>query len=74
MDPKADVLGPIKIKLCERLVSDWPLLADYFGIEPAERARFDKGWEPQRVWEWLDDRGKLARRASNSAKLIAPSQ
>lgn len=53
-------LGPVKIKLCERLGSDWPLLADYFEIPAADRARFDKGWEPQRVWEWLESRSRLA--------------
>ena len=51
--------GPAKIDLCRRLGGDWQLLADYFGIEPAERARFDRGWEPQRVWEWLEARGRL---------------
>ena len=54
-------LGPVKIKLCERLGADWQTLADYFEIPPAERARFDKGWEPQRVWEWLDAHGQLAQ-------------
>lgn len=52
-------LGQLKIDLCQRLVSDWPSLADYFQIPPADRARFDKGWEPQKIWEWLDVRGKL---------------
>lgn len=56
-------LGPVKIPLCERLGADWQNLADYFGITAAERARFDKGWEPQRVWEWLEARGKLAQLA-----------
>lgn len=52
--------GPAKIDLCRRLGGDWQLLADYFSIEPAERARFDRGWEPQRVWEWLESHGRLA--------------
>ena len=55
--------GPVKIELCRRLGADWQLLADYFNIEPAERARFEKGWEPQRVWEWLEAHGKLAKLA-----------
>ncbi len=55
--------GKVKIELCQRLVTDWQTLADYFEIPPAERARFDLGWEPQRVWEWLDAHGKLARLA-----------
>ncbi len=53
-------LGPMKIKLCERLGADWPKLADYFEIPSADRARFDKGWGPQRTWEWLEARGRLA--------------
>ncbi|MBL8260416.1 MAG: hypothetical protein JNM60_11455 [Candidatus Competibacteraceae bacterium] len=52
--------GPMKIDLCRRLGADWQNLADYFEIAPAERARFDRGWEPQRVWEWLESRGELA--------------
>jgi nucleoside phosphorylase len=56
-------LGQVKINLCQRLVSDWPSLADYFEIPPADRARFDRGWEPQRVWEWLESCGKLAKLA-----------
>jgi hypothetical protein len=59
----ASDFGQVKIDLCRRLGGDWQLLADYFRIEPADRARFDKGWEPQRVWEWLEARGKLARLA-----------
>ena len=55
--------GQVKIDLCRRLVTDWQTLADYFEIPPAERACFDKGWEPQRVWEWLEAHGKLAQLA-----------
>lgn len=55
--------GPAKIDLCRRLGADWQHLADYFGIDPAERARFDRGWEPQRVWEWLEAHGQLDRLA-----------
>lgn len=56
----ASDFGKVKIDLCRRLGGDWQLLADYFSIEPADRARFDKGWEPQRVWEWLASHGQLA--------------
>ena len=59
-DPPKPSLGRVKIQLCERLGADWQLRADYFSIEPAERTRFDKGWEPLRVWEWLENRGRLA--------------
>ena len=62
--PKISVnLGKVKLDLCRRLGEDWRNLADYFEIPAADRARFDKGWEPQRVWEWLDDRRKLAKLA-----------
>jgi pimeloyl-ACP methyl ester carboxylesterase len=59
----ASDFGQVKIDLCRRLGADWQLLADYFNIEHAERARFDKGWEPQRVWEWLESRGRLTELA-----------
>ncbi|MDS4032044.1 MAG: hypothetical protein RKO66_18525 [Candidatus Contendobacter sp.] len=61
--PAGSDFGQVKIDLCRRLGGDWQLLADYFSIEPAERARFDRGWEPQRVWEWLESHGQLARLA-----------
>jgi len=53
-------LGPVKINLCGRLGSDWPNLADYCEIPRADRARFERGWEAQGVWEWLEARGRLA--------------
>lgn len=63
-DPLTDPdFGKVKIDLCRRLGADWQNLADYFEIPAAERARFDRGWEPQRAWEWLEDRGQLARLA-----------
>jgi hypothetical protein len=52
--------GQIKIAVCDRLLADWPRLADYLSVPPADRARFDRGREPQGVWEWLDARGRLA--------------
>ena len=55
--------GKVKIELCQRLGSDWQLLADYFEIHVSERTRFDQGWEPQRVWGWLESRNKLAQLA-----------
>lgn len=56
-------LGKVKHNLCRRLGADWQRLADYLEIPAEDRARFDRGWEPQRVWEWLEARGKLARLA-----------
>ncbi|MCP5426441.1 MAG: hypothetical protein H6970_15460 [Gammaproteobacteria bacterium] len=60
--PATDI-GRIKLDICRRLGADWQNLADFFEIPPAERERFDKGWEPQRVWEWLERRVELARLA-----------
>jgi nucleoside phosphorylase len=55
----ARISGRVKIEVCERLVADWRKLADYFDIPLGDRARFDHGGEPEGVWEWLDQRGKL---------------
>lgn len=48
-----------RIELCQRLGDDWRLLADYFEIPDDHRRRFEKGWECQGVWNWLEDRGRL---------------
>jgi len=52
--------GQSKVNLCRELVSDWQDLADYFAIPPFTRARFDRGREPQGVWEWLETRRRLS--------------
>lgn len=51
--------GTVKLRVCERLVDDWPRLADYLGIQPYEVARFRPGREPHGVWEWLAAREML---------------
>jgi hypothetical protein len=51
--------GPLKIQLCDRLLSDWQKLADYFDISSADRARFERGREPHEVWEWLQSHGRF---------------
>lgn len=51
--------GRNKIDLCGRLGDSWEDLADYFDIPLGERARFTKGRECQRIWEWLELRRKL---------------
>jgi len=48
-----------KLNVCRRLGADWHDLADYFQIPPHERTRFERGREPQGVWEWLADRARL---------------
>jgi hypothetical protein len=52
--------GQIKIEVCSRLLADWSQLADYLDMPLPDRARFERGREPQGVWEWLEARGRLA--------------
>src|SRR4030095_11608412 len=52
--------GQIKIEVCSRLLADWSQLADYLDVPLPDRARFERGREPQGVWEWLEARGRLA--------------
>src|SRR5712692_9394251 len=52
-----------KTAVCERLVYDWARLADHFDISLAERAAFTPGRQPHGVWEWLDQRKRLAELA-----------
>lgn len=51
--------GELKISVCRRLSNEWQDVADYFGIDPSTRARFERGREPHCVWEWLEARGRL---------------
>ena len=59
-DQPAPYSGQFKIAVCSRLLEDWQRLADYLDVPLSDRARFDKGREPERVWEWLDARDRLA--------------
>ena len=52
--------GIIKFTICSKLVDDWENLADLLEIPTHYRARFARGREPQAVWEWLEQRGKLS--------------
>jgi hypothetical protein len=53
LSPKA------RISLKSGLVTRWENLADYFGIPFAEVAKFEKGHEPQRLLQWLEERSQL---------------
>jgi TIR domain len=55
--------GQIKIEVCSRLLADWSQLADYLDVPLPDRARFERGREPQGVWEWLEARGRLVELA-----------
>ena len=61
--------GQIKIAVCSRLLTDWPQLADYLDVPLPDRARFDRGREPQGVWEWLETRGRLVELAGALAAI-----
>jgi len=51
--------GRVKIKVCQNLIQDWQSLADYFDIPLEQRASFEAGRQPYRIWEWLEQRSKL---------------
>jgi Bacterial Death-like domain 3/TIR domain len=59
-DQPARYSGQSKIAVCSRLLADWSQLADYLDVPLPDRARFERGREPQGVWEWLEARGRLA--------------
>jgi len=51
--------GKLKMKICQRLIQDWQGLADYFDIPLEQRASFEPGRQPYRIWEWLEQRSRL---------------
>ena len=51
--------GQVKIRVCQRLIQDWQNLADYFDIPLEQRASFELGRQPYRIWEWLEQRSRL---------------
>jgi hypothetical protein len=52
--------GEVKLNVCRRLGASWQDLADYLNIPSFERTSFERGREPQGVWEWLEARQRLA--------------
>ena len=51
--------GKAKVLFCEKLGPDWKTLADLIEIKPSEQAKFDKGYEPSAIWEWLERNDRL---------------
>ncbi|MBD2609073.1 CHAT domain-containing protein [Scytonema hofmannii FACHB-248] len=51
--------GKAKNYICQRLVDDWEQLADHFDIPKHQKNSFERGKEPNRVWEWLEQRSRL---------------
>ncbi|MEO0837631.1 MAG: CHAT domain-containing protein [Cyanobacteria bacterium J06643_5] len=52
--------GRVKSIICKRLTNDWQDLADYFDIQLHEREGFRSGRQAHGVWEWLEQRNRLA--------------
>jgi len=50
--------GPVRLEVCRRL-DNWEEVADYFDVPGHIRARFGRGHEPRRLWDFLDNRRKL---------------
>lgn len=48
-----------RLALKSGLIRRWDDLADYLGISLADKAKFQHGYEPQRVLEWLEERNRL---------------
>jgi hypothetical protein len=70
--PIAQFSGKTKIAFCNRLGEDWKLLADYLEITPAEQRRFKGGDEGRNIWEWLDNRGRLAELPDMLSEISRP--
>lgn len=51
--------GEAKVTFCRRLGKSWEDLADLAEIRSHEKATFERGNEPRRVWEWLEQRERL---------------
>jgi hypothetical protein len=54
------VSGPSRVTLCQRLGKSWHDLAEYLGIPPHERSRFEPGHECYETLEWLENRGQTS--------------
>lgn len=58
--PRPESLGgPARLAIIGRLVTRWEDLATYLEIPLPDRARFDRGNEPRRILDWLEQRGRL---------------
>ena len=50
----------VQDEVIRRLHYDWQDLADVFGIPPIYWRELPAGDEPRGLWQWLEDRGRLA--------------
>jgi class 3 adenylate cyclase len=69
--PAAGKASPLNTRneVCSRLLDDWDKLANHFHIPDADRRRFKQGLEPDAIWVWLDQRGRLAELAGGLAAI-----
>jgi len=58
--PLAPIPGRIKLEVCRRLGNDWSALADVCDIPNYEQHRFERGEEARAIWDWLENRKRLA--------------
>jgi len=56
----ATLSGKLKLAICSRLVSRHHELATYFEIPLTDQAVFERGREPQRILEWLEQRDRIS--------------
>ncbi len=60
MQPRPTSLsGQARLGIINRLVTRWEDLATYLEIPLPDQAKFDKGNEPRRILDWLEQRGRL---------------
>jgi hypothetical protein len=59
-NPRSSAVSPkARLAIKRGLTRRWDDLADYLGIPLADKAKFQQGYEPQRVLEWLEERCRL---------------
>lgn len=64
--------GTLKLEVCDRLVDDWPRLADVLDIPLTARQGFPHGRGPAALWEWLEQRRQLDRLAPALGRIGRP--
>lgn len=52
--------GGIKHEFCRRLGDNWRDLADRVQIPNHEQRRFEHGFEPRAIWDWLENQQRLS--------------
>jgi hypothetical protein len=58
---KLRLSGEAWLEIKRGLFTRWEDVADYLGIPTFDRASFEKGKEPQKLLQWLEERGRLGQ-------------